>query len=291
MGGCVALVARSVSGVAVILVAVGCADVAEPPTDDATTPTSQSTPIGSTPEVSVDEPTSTPATTATPSSSTTSTSTVTTTSLAPVGDLEAGLFCRDLYPLGYGYSEAVAYWTKEDQPDRMDADHNGIPCETVYDRSEVVAFWGEPLPTTIAQTWYAVDRSTYATARLPGSKGALGSGCSPGTSALPDGIWFVFVESTTPEQITFDLACFWPSTAMEEWDITNDSDRLRSIKVAADATAFQVVDADGINHLPMPYTEWLVAPPDPVLCSYPCDAAWLYVNNGVVTELVQLFFP
>ena len=285
-----ALVVRSVCGVAAILIAAACADVPEPPSDDAVTPASQTTVVASTRPVPANEATSS-TTAVTTSSSATSTAVVTTTSLTPVSDLESGLFCRDLLPRGYAYSEAVAYWTNEGQPDRMDTDLNGIPCETVYDRSVIRAFWGDPLPTTTAQIWYAVGRPSYAPAALSGSKGAAGSGCSPGTAALPDGIWFVFIETAASEQITFDLACIWPGKAMDEGFITNDSDRLRSIGVAADAAALQVVEGDGIDWVPMPYTEWLVAPPDPDLCSWPCDAAWLYVNNGVVTELVQLFFP
>jgi hypothetical protein len=36
----------------------------------------------------------------------------------------------------------VAYWYDEGLPDRMDADGNGIPCETVYPAAVVQAFWG-----------------------------------------------------------------------------------------------------------------------------------------------------
>ncbi len=46
--------------------------------------------------------------------------------------LETGLLCRDLAGMGYGFTEAVAYWMAEGATDRMDADRNGIPCETVY---------------------------------------------------------------------------------------------------------------------------------------------------------------
>ncbi|MDJ0497814.1 MAG: DUF3160 domain-containing protein [Acidimicrobiia bacterium] len=46
--------------------------------------------------------------------------------------LEAGLFCRDLADMGYGFWMAVPYWLAEGAPDRMDADRNGIPCETVF---------------------------------------------------------------------------------------------------------------------------------------------------------------
>jgi hypothetical protein len=46
--------------------------------------------------------------------------------------LETGLFCRDLADMGYGFTAAAAYWLAEGATDRMDADRNGIPCETVY---------------------------------------------------------------------------------------------------------------------------------------------------------------
>jgi hypothetical protein len=54
---------------------------------------------------------------------------------------ESGLFCRDLVAEGYAFAEAVAYWLSEGSPDRMDADVNGIPCETVYPAAEVEAFF------------------------------------------------------------------------------------------------------------------------------------------------------
>ncbi len=63
-----------------------------------------------------------------------------------------GLYCRDLlnpdfdpYPFSQGpvpdesgYFWSLVYWSLEGEPDRMDADLNGIPCETLYD-PEVVA--------------------------------------------------------------------------------------------------------------------------------------------------------
>ncbi len=51
-----------------------------------------------------------------------------------------GLMCRDLEPRGLDFAQAVAYWLTEGAPDRMDADGNGIPCETVYPATEVEAF-------------------------------------------------------------------------------------------------------------------------------------------------------
>ena len=54
---------------------------------------------------------------------------------------ETGLFCRDLEPAGFDFSAAVAYWVREGAPDRMDADRNGIPCETLYSAGEIAAFF------------------------------------------------------------------------------------------------------------------------------------------------------
>lgn len=75
----------------------------------------------------------------------------TTTAPAPVrtlpkaiGDvrsLPAGLFCRDLKTKGYSYVAAIGYWRLHGQPNQMDADRNGIPCETVYPRSDIGSYW------------------------------------------------------------------------------------------------------------------------------------------------------
>jgi hypothetical protein len=58
----------------------------------------------------------------------------------PPTGLEAGLFCRDLDARGYGFWDAAVYWVSEGSPDRMDADRNGIPCETVFDGAEIDSF-------------------------------------------------------------------------------------------------------------------------------------------------------
>ncbi len=53
---------------------------------------------------------------------------------------EPGLFCRDLLDRGFTFADAVRYWWWDGSPDRMDADRNGIPCETVYPAAAVAAF-------------------------------------------------------------------------------------------------------------------------------------------------------
>ncbi|MFF0339321.1 excalibur calcium-binding domain-containing protein [Kribbella sp. NPDC004875] len=83
-------------------------------------------------------PTATRTVTVTPSVQGTSTS---EPAAGDVRELPAGLFCRDLKARGFGYAAAVDYWRLHGQPGRMDADSNGIPCETVYSRGSVAAYW------------------------------------------------------------------------------------------------------------------------------------------------------
>lgn len=83
-----------------------------------------------------------PATATSTTSSPVPTKEPTAQSTAPAG-LPSGLLCADLRAQGLDYGQAVSYWVAEGQPDRMDADRNGIPCETRYPREDVVAYWGD----------------------------------------------------------------------------------------------------------------------------------------------------
>ena len=60
----------------------------------------------------------------------------------PPAGLAGGLFCRDVAAAGYSFDQALAYWVREVRPSRMDADGNGIPCETVYPAGEVQSLLG-----------------------------------------------------------------------------------------------------------------------------------------------------
>jgi hypothetical protein len=91
----------------------------------------------------------------------TSTSPPTTANPVVVGQLPDGLFCKDLHAAGYSYSAAVDYWKLHLQTNRMDADQNGIPCETVYPSTEVRAYWGQ------GATARDVDSARSAVASLP----------------------------------------------------------------------------------------------------------------------------
>lgn len=66
-----------------------------------------------------------------------STSTAPPTTPKTAVALPHGLLCQDLKTRGMTYAQAVAYWHAEGDPARMDADSNGVPCETVWPATTV----------------------------------------------------------------------------------------------------------------------------------------------------------
>lgn len=87
--------------------------------------------------------TTVPATVATTAPTTVTSPATVTQAPSPVLSEPAGLMCRDLKAKGYSYGEAVLYWEHHGRPENMDASGAGIPCQSVYDREDVVAHWGE----------------------------------------------------------------------------------------------------------------------------------------------------
>lgn len=280
---------------ALALVAASCGGGAGTVESTSTTVAATTTSATATTPTSIGTTTTSPTTTTTSTTTPTTTSTsrpATTTTLTNVTDLEPGHFCRDLRPRGYSYAEAVQYWMIEGRPDRMDADRNGIPCETVYPESEVDAYWGESPPTTSETSRrYVVGEPTYFPESLPGAGEHYGSGCAPGTDTLPDGIWFGRIESASSTQIEFDLMCFAPLEPNQDGvgDITNDSSQLRTVPISPSADVYAIAP-DGFWELE-DYSSWYLDPGQEGFCEPEgCWTVWLYVNGGEVTEIVQIWF-
>jgi len=287
----------------VTLTLAGCTDTGDEdtgaPGDSITTTVNTTTVAEPTPTTTTVAPTTTTTSEAPTTTSTTSTTTTTTTTLPPVTDVAAGLFCRDLVALGYDYADAITYWVKEGSPDRMDADRNGIPCETVYASADVLAFWGDPLPTTTQVTIvYAPGDPVAFPAVLAGSDNAHGSGCAPGSDALPDGVWFGYVTGRSSTRIDFDLACIWTGaaavTAAAEDGVTleidyyvrNQSGKIRSPRVADGATVYHLTGNPWFTE--MSYADWRQGACNGI--GDPACPVWLYVNGGRVTAIVEQYF-
>lgn len=124
---------------------------------------------------------------------------------------------------------------------------------------------------------------------LPDSGGFSGSGCSPGTDDLPDGIWWGYLRGFTATSLTFDLACIrFNDDPGEEvgWVIENNNPKPRMVAVAPDALV--TCEWAGCPAGPYPYTEWIADTGLPHGDWEPDVGVWLFVNGGVVTEIVDM---
>ncbi len=163
---------------------------------------------------------------------------------------------------------------------------------------------GAPTTTTQAPMIYVVDGpGLYPPDPLPGSAGASGSGCSPGTGDLPDGVWFGYVRAVGPLSVEFDLGCFffgdiaWEVAAAageeapNDFYIMNSNPALRIVPVAPGTPAWTLGADSSAGLQEIAYEEW---PPDGFTYT-PCPgefcSVWLYVNGGEATAVVEQYLP
>jgi hypothetical protein len=141
---------RLVLGLSVLVLLVGVATAAYaagqrnslgPPTPTTTTSTTTAPPA--TPPTTQPEPEREPAST-TPRPAPT-----------PPLKLVVGKYCAAMHAAGWSFEEARAYYQDHGQPAHMDADGDGIPCETVY--GEVGGRGPAPVPQDDCDPAYPDD--------------------------------------------------------------------------------------------------------------------------------------
>jgi hypothetical protein len=130
---------------------------------------------------------------------------------------------------------------------------------------------------------------------------AEGSGCTPGSGALPDGTWFAFVDRATASELVFDLACWFtgdaavraaaqdghPSPPENDYYVRNDSTRLRTVTARGDTTvAWYRQYGDPTTEVVTGYAEWLAARPEA-----PPFGVWLDVSGGTVSRIAEQWTP
>jgi hypothetical protein len=152
-----------------------------------------------------------------------------------------------------------------------------------------------PTTTTTLDVFYSFAVYGVYPAPLPDSGGLLGSGCSPGSDTLPDGIWAGWIAARLAGQVDFDLACLLPTP--EEPGVSNQSTRLRTVPIAENAVVHAMKD-DGHIGTAVPYQTWQIAPVnrwcEAVMMApfFPAGCpVWVYVNGGAATEIVEFWLP
>ncbi len=155
-----------------------------------------------------------------------------------------------------------------------------------------------PVPTSAATTpashvWAFGDEWDYTSA-----DGAQGSGCSPGSATLPDGVWFGLAHSWSTASVSLDLACWYSGATAEavpaargdevnnDYYLVNDVTTLRSVPVGGDVPSKKAGWEDGVFTL----SAVMADPGGSLPTNYPYPV-WIYVNGGVATAVAVQFIP
>lgn len=188
---------------------------------------------------------------------------------------------------------------------------SATPSTTVPPATQAPATTTTMAPTTtapITTTTTIIYRpdpplTLYPAGSLPGSDGAAGSGCSPGAGPLPNGVWFGLAVGIEPDRIEFDLSCIYfgeiaysegaadGEEVNNDFYIRNQNPALRSVPLV-DPPVWTLGQFDGSGELfEVDYIDWPVPGPTYTQCPGEWCTVWLYVNDGIVTDIVEQYIP
>ncbi len=167
-----------------------------------------------------------------------------------------------------------------------------------------------PGPTTTSQpatTSTTLPPSTTTTSALSTSTtesdplAPEGSGCTPGTTELPDGEWYGQVDAFDSTGISFDLACWFTGEAAEvaaaddgeespppnDYYVRNENDEVRLLMVdpSVHVTSYPSGDPnDFVEGTFADWTEYLEGVEFRL-------GIWVTVTGGQVTEIAEQWVP
>ncbi|MDH3729819.1 MAG: hypothetical protein OES13_01650 [Acidimicrobiia bacterium] len=219
-------------------------------------------------------------------------------------------FCRELaeeagIPFDLGYKGAVIYWFLDGMPDRMDADRDGVPCETVFFYEEVL------------QVWQGTDREALLEDPRAGFQFAFLTDIAPdGSSITLDYAEFLTGEEANDAAIA-DGDIPQGETVPNDYYIRNVNPRLRTFPVSSDAIValigffYEGDHGSGIDGINVTTTEWASLYIESQRCiaeDFPPECAdlggdgwgwygggylpyWVLIDNGTVVEIEEQYLP
>jgi len=158
-------------------------------------------------------------------------------------------------------------------------------------------------PTVATPLAYSVGTAGFLPEPLSDSETAQGSGCVVSGDGLPDGMWFGYVEAMSTDTVIFDLACFYTGGAAvaaaaedgeEAFDfyIRNENPDTRSVPIDLNGIAHWLDGAGDLTPQAMKMSSWpIIGGTAYQACPGDFCGVWLYVNDGVATELVEQYLP
>ena len=139
-------------------------------------------------------------------------------------------------------------------------------------------------------------------APIEGSDGASGSGCNPG-NPMRDGVWFGYVDDILPRAVEIDLACFWFGEIAYEvgesfgeevnngFYVQNENSLIREVPVGEDPIVWTLAGDTTEGHSPVAFEDWPLDGFSYVPCPGDFCGVWIYLNDGLITEIVEQYTP
>ncbi len=131
---------------------------------------------------------------------------------------------------------------------------------------------------------------------------AEGSGCTPGTDTLPDGLWYGETTALEERGLEFDLACWFfgdaataaaaedgeESPPSNDYYVRNQSNRIRSVAVTLNAPVTWYPEIGVLtSETTITYAEWRTLREERDFQL----AVWLEVEDGTVVSIVEQWVP
>ena len=164
----------------------------------------------------------------------------------------------------------------------------------------------EVKPTPPAARHVVVNPFAFPAA-LPGSETAQGSGCKVSGTQLPDGVWFGYVNEWDKDGLSMDVACYyWGEAANAQaalkhdemppnlFYVVNDQKSLTRVRVAEGAVAYRIIQVpEAVRPEKTTYIDMLSNQGGYMRCPSTTQecTVWVYINNGVATEVQMQYFP
>ncbi|MGB7859619.1 MAG: hypothetical protein WBM90_03905 [Acidimicrobiia bacterium] len=174
-------------------------------------------------------------------------------------------------------------------------------ASTTSSTAESTTTTAAPATTTITQrptttTTVAPSTTTNETNLL-----AEGSGCTPGTDVLGDGVWYGIVASYDTNGISFDLACWFSGDAAviasaedgeespppNDYYVRNLNTQLRDLNVGPDTPVRWYLSGDPNEFVDGPFSDWIA-----FLDSQEFRLGiWVTITDGEVTDIEEKWVP
>lgn len=195
---------------------------------------------------------------------------------------------------------AVAMLTAACSPDDTADETTSTTSTTV----ETITTSTTPAVTTTTTTAPATTTTTVGTTTptvFDTNQLAEGSGCTPGTDDLPDGVWYGTVDSYDSDGFAFDLACWFSGDAAvlasaedgeespppNDYYVRDQNPKLRDLDVAAETPVRWYLSGDPNEFVDGTFTGWIE-----FLDTVPFIlGVWVTVEDGAVVSIEEQWVP